>query len=62
MSLHPQEHFPVPEGTRRVAQAAFPNLISKILQPAEANEQGVLRWSRRRRADGGEGNRDESVG
>lgn len=24
MSLHPQEHFPVPEETRRVAQAAFP--------------------------------------
>lgn len=37
-------------------------LISKILQPDEANEQGVIRWSRRRRADGGEGNRDESVG
>lgn len=24
MSLHPQEHFPIPEQTRRVAEAAFP--------------------------------------
>ena len=37
-------------------------LISKILQPAEANGQGVVRWSRRRRAGGWEACRDESAG
>ena len=25
MSLHPKPHFAIPEETRRVAQAAFPN-------------------------------------
>jgi len=45
-----------------MAQGRKENLISKILQPDEANGQGVVRWWRRRRADGREAYRDETAG
>ena len=38
------------------------NLISKILQPAEANGQVAVRWRQRRRAGGRGGCRGESAG